>query len=311
MNFEEAFFNSLNTNSTLTKSLPTKQYIPEILPTPEFIEETLPYVQAFKDITCTYPYTYEIADLDSYCIIYTESGCGSLEINNHNYVLTPKSFAFIHCKEKHCVEIKQSPWRFKVFFINGTTISCLYHTFISTFGNLQEHVPGSTIPNMIHKLYSVVNKAKDETLYQTKYLIDILIESIMEKKLFEEKKNIIPYYIADIKEKFDYHYQDSYTLDALEQEYHISKYRICREFNEHFDTSPIQYLTNRRIEVAKETLISSDKRVNEIGRMVGYENTNLFIRLFKEQTGITPLVFRKKSPVLPYFTSLEPNEKIH
>jgi AraC-like DNA-binding protein len=164
---------------------------------------------------------------------------------------------------------------------------------------------------MVHKLYSLVNKAKDATLYQTKYLIDILIESIMEKKIYEEKKNKIPYYIAAIKEKFDHNYHDNYTLDAFEHEYHISKYRICREFNEHFDISPIQYLTNRRIEVAKEILISSDKRVNEIGRLVGYENTNLFIRLFKEQTGITPLAFRKKSPVLPYCTGLEQNEKIH
>jgi len=57
----------------------------------------------------------------------------------------------------------------------------------------------------------------------------------------------------------------------------------------------MQYLNDIRIKVAKEALISTDKRVNEIGRMVGFDNTNNFIRIFRKKTGATPLNYRKRA----------------
>jgi YesN/AraC family two-component response regulator len=54
------------------------------------------------------------------------------------------------------------------------------------------------------------------------------------------------------------------------------------------------------MEAVKEALVATDKRINEIGRMVGYENTNHLIRLFKKYTGVTPSNYRKNSPVFTY-----------
>lgn len=53
-----------------------------------------------------------------------------------------------------------------------------------------------------------------------------------------------------------------------------------------------------RIEKAKELLISTDEKIVEISQMVGIENTNHFIRLFKEKTGVTPLTYRRETPVI-------------
>ncbi len=81
-------------------------------------------------------------------------------------------------------------------------------------------------------------------------------------------------------------------MEELEEQYHISKYRICREFSAAFGLPPLKYLNKRRIEAAQNLLLSGDKRIHEIAADVGYENTNHFINLFKKETGLTPLVYR-------------------
>lgn len=62
--------------------------------------------------------------------------------------------------------------------------------------------------------------------------------------------------------------------------------------------SPLQYLNSVRIEKAKDLLLHSDEKIGVIGQIVGIENTNHFIRIFKEKTGVTPLTYRRETPVI-------------
>jgi len=49
-----------------------------------------------------------------------------------------------------------------------------------------------------------------------------------------------------------------------------------------------------RIGKAKELLQTTDDRVYEIGRRVGYDNPKQFNRVFRELEGITALEYRQK-----------------
>lgn len=53
------------------------------------------------------------------------------------------------------------------------------------------------------------------------------------------------------------------------------------------------YLTEFRIEKAKEYIRSGRYNADEIGRLVGYEDGNYFYRIFKKQTGMTTKEYRK------------------
>lgn len=300
MNFQQSFLNSLKSNVALTKSISLMNYLPKTIKAASGIEENLPYVQAYGDIQSAYPYYYELADLDSYCLVYTENGAGILTMNNLSSLLLPGTLALINCKELHRIEIKQSSWKFKIFFIKGNTIPFLYET-IEKNGIVITFPLGSAVPNMIQKLYLELDKSEESTLILSKFILDILFEVVLENNRLSEGNTTLPDYLIQIKERFDSSYQKSFSLELLEKEYHISRYRICREFTKYFETSPIQYLNHRRIAVAKEALLQTDKRINEIGQMVGFENTNHFIRLFKQQTGVTPLEFRKQPPAQNYF----------
>ena len=301
MNFEHSFLEALRSDVNLTKSIQIQDYLPASHQVPDEIAGNLPYAQAFANITATYPYYYELSHFDSFCLIFTHSGAGTLIYDTRTYTLAPHTLSFIDCRENHRIEIKQSPWNYKVFYIKGNPISFLYRIFIDHYENTHTLSPASNLENMIQHLYTQLNKNESKHFLHTKLIIDILLELILEKNQLQETNNFVPEYLLDIKKEFDIHYQSNFSLDEMEQQYHISKYRLCREFSAQYNFSPIQYLNRKRINVAKEALIYTDKRINEISCMVGFENTNHFIRLFKQQTGVTPLAYRKQPPAITLF----------
>lgn len=296
MNFQQKFIDSLKTSTTLTKSLSLMEYLPESIEVTQDIEDNLPHIQAYKNISCVYPYYYASSNLYSYCIILTESGAGTLNINQEDSSLLSHSLAIVNCLDLHRLEIKQSTWNYKVLFLNGSPVPFLFKTITKNRQVLNLPLY-SSIPMRITKIFKLLDNNKCNTFYISKLVLDLLFEIMLENNNLSESQNPIPTYLLEIKNDFNVNCNKKFTLDSLEQEYRISRYRICREFSKYFNESPIQYLNNIRMKEAKDLLIQTDKRINEIGQLIGFENTNHFIRLFRQKTGVTPLEYRKQSPV--------------
>ena len=129
-------------------------------------------------------------------------------------------------------------------------------------------------------------------LVDASVLSNIITELWIEAFHMEAPERKCPSYLIEIRQSLDTFFMNPLRLDDLENKYHISKYRICREFSSTFGMPPLKYLNKRRMEVAKNLLLSTDKHIHEIAVEVGYENTNHFINLFKKETGLTPLVYR-------------------
>lgn len=291
MDFQKAFHNAIITSSSLKKSICTNLKSPHVTAS---IGRSLAYVQAYGSICASYPYYYEISELDVFCLLCTQDGAGLLKFNNRNYTMKQGTIAFFDCNLWHRIEIKKSPWAYKVFFINGPPVSFFYDSFKEHGDNLHTFLPGSSISDRIELMYHFLLSSADESLTHAKYTSDILFELLIEKNRLHNPNSVVCDCIYEIKHHFDCKYMDNVTLEGLEQKYHVSRYHICREFAKRFHMSPIQYLNYRKIEAAKEALLRTDKKVNEIGKMLGFENANNFIRNFKKRTGITPLEYRKQ-----------------
>ncbi len=55
------------------------------------------------------------------------------------------------------------------------------------------------------------------------------------------------------------------------------------------------YLNSYRIEKAKEILYhNTDMKVSTLGKQVGFNSSNTFIRVFTKYTGMTPKVFAEQ-----------------
>ncbi|MEY2196491.1 AraC family transcriptional regulator [Neobacillus sp. BF23-41] len=96
-----------------------------------------------------------------------------------------------------------------------------------------------------------------------------------------------------IKEFIDKNYKKNIKLEDIAAALYINKYYLSHVFKEQMKITPINYLINRRIGEAKNLLVSTELKIGEIARIMGYDNTNYFTLLFKKMTGETPKQFKQ------------------
>ena len=60
----------------------------------------------------------------------------------------------------------------------------------------------------------------------------------------------------------------------------------------------VAYLQKLRVDEAKRLLETTDRRVNEIGRNVGFSDEKHFLKVFKSTVGISPTEYRKSAVLL-------------
>jgi AraC family transcriptional regulator len=82
------------------------------------------------------------------------------------------------------------------------------------------------------------------------------------------------------------------SLHELAQLSGLSAFHFLRMFKRATGLSPLQYVTRRRMQLAKE-MLATGLSVAEIAVRTGYSNTSHFITLFRRYYGVTPAAFRK------------------
>lgn len=68
---------------------------------------------------------------------------------------------------------------------------------------------------------------------------------------------------------------------------------FIRCFKDFTGSSPQAYLTDMRIEQAKDLLSNTSFQIAEIAELVGYSDPLYFSRIFKKKTGYSPNEYKK------------------
>ena len=94
--------------------------------------------------------------------------------------------------------------------------------------------------------------------------------------------------------------EDRYYYPDLSREYIAeqcgkSVYSVSRAFKKISSLTYIDYLTNIRINHAKDYLKNTNLTIEDIGKKVGYLNLSSFIRTFRKKTGETPSKYRNSN----------------
>lgn len=82
------------------------------------------------------------------------------------------------------------------------------------------------------------------------------------------------------------------SLDLLAGEMHFSVSYLVKEFKQNTGKSIKEYITEKRIEKAKELLSANKYKISEVGQKIGYPNSQSFINIFKKYVGETPGEFK-------------------
>ena len=90
---------------------------------------------------------------------------------------------------------------------------------------------------------------------------------------------------------FDHIFKDI-PIEELADLTHRSLTSFKKEFKRHFELPPHKWFIRQRLMRSRLLLISTSKSISEIGNECTFPNTSHFIKLFKNEYGLTPALYR-------------------
>ncbi|MBO9561174.1 MAG: AraC family transcriptional regulator [Niastella sp.] len=162
----------------------------------------------------------------------------------------------------------------------------------------QYHFANDTeVTGLINKLIRVCSssdKAKDVfadltlkelliRLVQSQHMQQVAIESDTQKN--KDRMHYILHYIHE-------HLTEKIAVDALSRKAYLSRNLFFKWFKEQVGITPLDYINNERIKLAKQLLGNPQNSVNSVSIQCGFNDVNYFIRLFKKTEGITPRAYK-------------------
>ncbi len=89
------------------------------------------------------------------------------------------------------------------------------------------------------------------------------------------------------------------VLDKIAESIGTNPSYLSRKFKQEAGLTITEYINTHRIKEAKQYLSSGQPSITDIAMMVGFNDLNYFIRVFKKVTGKTPSQFRRKTTGAP------------
>ncbi|PKM93860.1 MAG: hypothetical protein CVU84_13190 [Firmicutes bacterium HGW-Firmicutes-1] len=150
-------------------------------------------------------------------------------------------------------------------------------------------VKSDTVINYSSYLEEIIGQDKEElqrwSIRKVKYFVS---------RISEMNKNKVSKAVLEAKNYIDIHYSKELTLEEISRVVSVSPQYFSKLFKEETGFNFIEYLTNSRIEKAKELIKNSQMTMKEVCFEVGYNDPNYFSRLFKKIVGVSPTDYLRK-----------------
>lgn len=228
-------------------------------------------------------------------LFYVRDGKGQLLVENETIPLKKDDFVIVNPYIEHTeTSLDTTPLEYVILGVEGiqfsfdeqkeyTVFNCrnnkepLMYYFTSMVKELEEK----------NKHYELVCKDLLEILIinLTRYN-DFRFDVIASSRKINRECNLIKRYI-------DANYSEDICLDSLAELVHLNKYYLAHTFTESYGISPMNYLSEKRIQNCKELLASTDYSIAEIARLSGFSSQSYFSQSFRKNCGMSAGAYRK------------------
>ncbi|MEH7276255.1 helix-turn-helix transcriptional regulator [Neobacillus vireti] len=90
-------------------------------------------------------------------------------------------------------------------------------------------------------------------------------------------------------------FSEDISMEEMAGKLHVHPSHLMRAFKKEKGMTISHYRNLRRIKEAKQLILFSNLSMTDIAIMVGFSNPQYFSKLFKEEEGITPVEYKKKT----------------
>lgn len=226
-------------------------------------------------------------------IEYISSGMGSIEINGKVYYPQKGDVYLLPSGSRHCYySDAKEPWIKTFVNFRGAVadgLASAYHLKgIVLFPGVEQ-----VVAERFFQIYTMMQNRNLEDAYVI-FKTEILIHEIFHILGQKIKSSIgISDEMKKIKDYLETHVSVPVTIDELSALIYRSPDYLIRHFREEFGMTPYKYFIEKKMEAAKTMLRDTSLSVKEIGEMVGYEDAHYFSNVFRKESGIPPLQYRK------------------
>lgn len=130
----------------------------------------------------------------------------------------------------------------------------------------------------------------------------IFVSGIIELMAFLDKYSLenvptTPGVVSKAVEYINSNIERDITIDEICSEVHMSKYHFCRKFKEATGATVMKYILKTRIVMSKNMLLNENFPITEISNRCGFSSVSYFCQVFRNETGISPLNYRKEGQI--------------
>ncbi len=120
----------------------------------------------------------------------------------------------------------------------------------------------------------------------------VFIEMFIVKLMYSNKKQM--HEIIEAATKYiNERLTEDLTVFTLAEQFHVARNYFSRLFKKEMGEGCNEYITRKRIDIAKQYLGVSGLKTYEIAGKIGYHDTNYFSLAFKKNTGLSPKEYRE------------------
>lgn len=231
-------------------------------------------------------------------LFYVTGGEGQFFINGETYPVSENDLVIVNPHVEHTeISANAAPLEYIILGVEGLELSSDEQE--TSYCIINFHALKDTIR---FYLQTMLSEIEHKTLgYETicQDLMDILILLLMRQTDYSvtlapvRKKS--SQLCSSVKRYIDTHYKENITLDLLASYSHVSKYYLVHTFSKEYGISPMNYLTECRLEESKKMLKNDDYSLSLISRLIGFSSPSYFSQTFKKNIGMTPNEYRKVS----------------
>lgn len=231
-------------------------------------------------------------------LFYVTGGQGKFFLDGETYPVAENDLVIVNPHVEH-TEISDSevPLEYIILGVEGLELSSDEQD--TSYCIINFHALKDTIR---FYLQTMLHEIEEKTLgYETicQDLMDILIILLMRQTDYSvtlapvRKKS--SQLCSSVRRYIDNHFKENITLDMLSSFSHVSKYYLVHAFSKEYGCSPMNYLTECRLEESKKMLKNDDYSLSLISRLIGFSSPSYFSQTFKKNIGMTPNEYRKVS----------------
>jgi len=107
------------------------------------------------------------------------------------------------------------------------------------------------------------------------------------------QENNHPYVLQNLKEAIDKHFREKHSANEYAEVLNISAKALAKITKQHFNKTLTDLIAERIVIEAKRDLYMTTKQVKEIAYDLGFKDEYHFSRYFKNNTTVSPVIYRK------------------